>query len=137
VERLLDYVKHNAPHLKLEKVKPGVLKLVKIPEKKRPTPHNIKLKKQNDKPKKVKPKGDLHDDNYWSIKENKDEKVDFEPKHPKAKGPMIHFDLSSISKDKPDLMAKAVHVYKDGPPQTAAVVHDKKAAKSGMSKVII
>ena len=130
MERLLDYVKHNAPHLKLEKIKPGVLKLVKIPEKKRPAPHKIKLKKQNDEPKKAKPEKDLHHDNYWTIKQNKDEKVDFEPKHPKAKGPMIHFDLSSIAKDKPDLMEKAVHVYKDGPSKTV-VVHDTKAAKSG------
>ena len=129
VERLLDYVKHNAPHLKLEKIKPGVLKLVKIKEKKRPAPHKIKLKKENDQPKKAKPEKDLHDDNYWTIKENKYEKVDFEPKHPKAKGPMIHFDLSSIAKEKPDLMEKAVHVYKDGPSKTV-VVHDKKRAKS-------
>ena len=130
VERLLDYVKHNAPHLKLEKVKPGVLKLIKIPEKKHPAPHKIKLKKLNDQSKKVEPKKDLHHDNYWSIKENKEEKIDYMPKHPKAKGPMIHFDLSSIAKDKTDLMAKAVHVYKDGPPPTVAIDHREKP-KSG------
>ena len=144
VERLLDYVKHNAPHLKLEKVKPGVLKLIKIPEAKqketakaaKPQPaappasappaqaqHKIKLKKQNDNSKKIKPKEDLEHDNYWSIKENKEEKIDFMPKHPNAKGPMIHFDLSNIAKDKPDLMEKAVHVYKDGPPATAVTQH--------------
>lgn len=152
VERLLDYVKHNAPHLKLEKVKPGVLKLIKIPEVKKkppakvarpapapalvpvpvpaPAPHKIKLKKQNDNSKKVKSKEDLQHDNYWTIKENEQEKIDFMPKHPNAKGPMIHFDLSNIAKDKPDLMEKAVHVYKDGPPSTAVTHHTTKH-KSG------
>lgn len=151
VERLLDYVKHNAPHLKLEKVKPGVLKLIKIPEAKQKAtakaakpqpapppapappvsaPHKIKVKKQNDNSNKIKPKEDLEHDNYWSIKENKEEKIDFMPKHPNAKGPMIHFDLSNIAKDKPDLMEKAVHVYKDGPPATA-VTHHTTNHKSG------
>ena len=154
VERLLDYVKHNAPHLKLEKVKPGVLKLIKIPEAKKkppakaarpspppapapqpapapaPAPHKVKLKKQNDKFKKVEPKEDLQHDNYWTIKENKEEKIDFMPKHPNAKGPMIHFDLSNIAKDKPDLMEKAVHVYKDGP-SSNPVTHHKTKHKSG------
>ena len=149
VERLLDYVKQNAPHLKLEKVKPGVLKLIKIPEAKQketakaakpqpapppaspaPAPHKIKLKKQNDNSKKSKPKEDLEHDNYWSIKENKEEKIDFMPKHPNAKGPMIHFDLSNIAKDRPDLMEKAVHVYKDGPSATA-VTHHTTNHKSG------
>ena len=132
MERLLDYVKHNAPHLKLEKVRPGVLKLIKIPEKKKPVPHHIKLKKQSDQSKKVQPKKDVHHDNYWTIKENKERKMDYETKHPKAKGPMIHFDLSSIEKDKPDLMEKAVHVYKDGPSHISAAVHDKTKSKSGM-----
>ncbi|XP_028401237.1 uncharacterized protein LOC114524282 [Dendronephthya gigantea] len=137
VERLLDYVKHNAPHLKLEKVKPGVLKLIKIPDKKRPTPHKITLKPQKDKPKKVekqkdapektKPKEEIHPDNYWRMKEDKNEKIDFMPKHPKAKGPMIHFDLSTIAKDKPGSMAKAVHVYKDGPSDSFAVHHATKS----------
>ncbi|XP_028415758.1 uncharacterized protein LOC114539330 [Dendronephthya gigantea] len=137
VERLLDYVKHNAPHLKLEKVKPGVLKLIKIPDKKQPTPHKITLKPQKDKPKKVekqkdkpektKPKEEIHPDNYWRLKEDKNEKIDFMPKHPKAKGPMIHFDLSTIAKDKPGSMAKAVHVYKDGPSDSFAVHHATKS----------
>ena len=151
MERLLDYVKHNAPHLKLEKVKPGVLKLIKIPEAKKkppakaarpspppapapqpapaPAPHKVKLKKQNDKFKKVESKEDLRHDNYWTIKENKEEKIDFMPKHPNAKGPMIHFDLSNIAKDKPDLMEKAVQVYKDGP-SSNPVTHKTKH-KSG------
>lgn len=126
--------------MKLEKVKPGVLKLIKIPDKKRPTPHQIKLKPQKDKPKevekekdkprKIKPKEDPHHDNYWRIKEDKDEKIDYMPKHPNAKGPMIHFDLSTIAKDKPDSMAKAVHVYKDGP-SAAFVEHHTTKSKSG------
>ncbi|CAB3976736.1 Hypothetical predicted protein [Paramuricea clavata] len=70
-------LENNWQSLKLEKVRPGVLKLIKIPEKKKPAPHKIKLKKQNDEPKKVEPKKDLHHDNYWKIKENKEEKVDY------------------------------------------------------------
>ena len=176
VERLLEYVKHNAPHLKLKKVKPGVLKLIRVPENKEPAPHKTETKKHQDKPKKDEPKKDepkkdeqkkdepkkgepkkdepkkdepkkdepkkdehkedLHHDNYWTIKEDKPIEEEQAPKtEPKAKGPMIHFDLSSIKeiriKDKEDLMEKGHEIeYEPSHSNTVAVHHEVKS-KSG------
>lgn len=94
------------------------------------------MKKHQNEPKNIALEKDIQHDNYWTIKENKQEKVDLVPKHSKAKGPMIHFDLSSIAKNKPGTMAKAVHVYKDGPAKTAVIYH-KENTKSGKSTGIV
>lgn len=116
VERLLEYVKQNAPHLKLVKIKPGVLKLVRLSTEQQT--HKITLK--NDEAKSTKAAKDLKNKvelksdrlpqgDYWTIKDH-DKKVNDEKKRKKTKGHMIHFDLTSISRDD-----KKDSKIKDGP----------------------
>ena len=102
VQRLLEYVKKHAPHLTLKKIKPGVMKLVRIHEKNHHHKHRLSLKKHNrDQPKKFVHEDNQHD-NYWTMKDDKDsEKPKVVPKN-KAKGGMLHFDLSDIFNENKD-----------------------------------
>lgn len=108
VQKLLEYVKQNAPHLTLKKIKPGVLKLVRIKEKKQPHHHHLSLRKHNYQELKKIEQKDEQNDNYWTIKDtNENEEVKMKSKK-KTNSGLLHFDLSDILKDNEDFKPSVV-----------------------------